>query len=350
MRIKSNFLKDELKPILYTTIGIILFMIIMPTVTIKSKVNDSSVAEEDISKPAMTNETVTNEINFAGSDKIKVYITAEDRIEEVNIEDYICGVVSNEMPAGFADEALKAQAVASRTYLASKMVSKCSNAKGADICDSVHCQVYTSKEKRMSNWDAASAESNWEKIKNAVEATKGQVLSYNGELVKYPQFFSTSSGKTENAVDTNWGDVPYLKSVESVGEEVAPKFTSEKPIAISAFVDTVNSKYPDAEIDVANISNEINIISRSDAGGVKELKVGNQEMKGTDFRFLVGLNSTNFTYSIDGENIIFNCKGYGHGVGMSQWGANVMAKNGSGYNDILKHYYTGVDISNLKYN
>ncbi len=165
----------------------------------------------------------------------------------------------------------------------------------------------------------------------------------------YPQFFATSSGRTENSEDVNWGNIPYLKSVLSEGEEVAPKYTSEKSIPLSEFVNSINIKYPEANVDLNNIESEIEILSRSEAGSIKNLMVGDKELKGSDFRFLAGLNSTNFTYVIKDNQIIFDCKGYGHGVGMSQWGANAMAKSGGSYDEIIKHYYSGVDISTLKY-
>ena len=156
---------------------------------------------------------------------------------------------------------------------------------------------------------------------------------------------------TENAKDVFSSDLPYLVSTESTGEEeVAPRFNGEVKLDINKFVETINAKFQDAKLTVNNLSEQINIISRSDAGGVKEIKVGEATVRGLDFRLAIGLNSTNFQYTISSEEIIFETKGYGHGVGMSQWGANVMAKNGSDYSSILKHYYTGIDLEELKFN
>lgn len=344
---------EGMKLLMFTTICIVLFMLIMPTVTIKSK-NNTTVPEKTLNDGVVNKNNEVeikdqNEIVINSSEKVRVYITEEDRVEEVDLEEYIAGVVSNEMPANFEPEALKAQAIAARTFLASRKIKNCPNAKGGELCDTVHCQVYTSKEKRLAKWDAVNAESYWSKIKEAVDATSGRVLAYNDQLVLYPQYFSTSSGKTENASDTNWGDIPYLKSVISQGEEVAPKFTSEKEISLDYFISIVNAKYPNSGVTTSNINSTIEVISRTEAGGVKEIKIGTEVILGSDFRFLVGLNSTNFTYVINSNNITFQCKGYGHGVGMSQWGANVMAKNGKGYDEILKHYYSGVEIKNIKF-
>ncbi|MBS5939488.1 MAG: stage II sporulation protein D [Clostridium sp.] len=321
-------------------------MIVVPSFIIKAipvratdeKENDELEVQED------------NYISLSGTDTIKVYITKEDKVVEVPIEEYVKSVVSGEMPAGFEVEALKAQSVAARTYVAAKRGRPCDIAKGGDVCDTTHCQVYIGKEERITKWEDKGQEY-WDKISKAVDETKGKVLAYNKELVQYPQFFSTSSGMTENSKDVFSGDLPYLVSTESTGEEeVAPRFNGEVKLDINKFVETINSKFQDAKLTVNNLSEQINIISRSDAGGVKEIKVGEATVRGLDFRLAIGLNSTNFQYTISNDAIIFATKGYGHGVGMSQWGANVMAKNGSDYSSILKHYYTGIELEELKFN
>ncbi|WP_302633520.1 stage II sporulation protein D [uncultured Clostridium sp.] len=343
----------QLKGILFTTLAIIVFMIAMPIFIMKPKVS-AKISTNDVEKITDTNEVVeastkqNNNIIMKGNEIIRVYITETGEIEEVNLEDYICGVVSNEMPANFEKEALKAQAVTARTYLASKKLNRCTLHEGIDICDSTHCQVYTSKEKRLEKWGADYANEYWNKIKEAVDETSGQVLSYEGELVLYPQFFSTSSGQTENSEDVYLGEIPYLRSVASTGEESAPKYTSDKTLKISDFVYLLNSNFTNLNVTVENIKNNFNIKLSSAAGGVIKLNINNVEIRGVDFRKALSLNSTNFTYEFNGDYITFHCKGYGHGVGMSQWGANAMAKNGSNYEEILKHYYTGVEITNLE--
>lgn len=351
-RYKLN-LDEGIKFILFTTIFIILFMIITPSMLIKSRgINMDELSEVNIETEKTEPTTSMVEIKdviLNDNETVSVYITSQNKIVDVPLEEYICGVISNEMPASFEIEALKAQAVAARTYLASKKIKNCTKANGADICDSTHCQVYTSKAVRLELWDESVRDENWEKINEAVESTKGQVLSYQNELVLYPQFFSTSSGKTENSVDLYWADIPYLKSVESTGEEIAPKFESEVSITIDEFISKFEEKYPNSLLNENNIESSINVISRSEAGGIKEIQVSGETIRGQDFRFLYGLNSSNFTYEINDGNIIFKCKGYGHGVGMSQWGANVMAKEGKTYKEILKHYYTGIEITNLRF-
>lgn len=329
---------------LFFSILILIFMIVAPMIIIESMPVKASSEEENSSSISENNNLIT--IN--GSENIKVYITKEDRMEEVPIEDYVKSVVSGEMPASFSDEALKAQAVAARTYIMSKRSRPCDIAKGGDVCDTTHCQVYISKISRLEKWEDKATE-NWDKISKAVDETKGKVLTYNNQLVLYPQFFSTSSGMTENAVDVFSNDVPYLVSTESKGEEIAPKYESEIPFNINEFVNKVNEKYPEAELTVENLQGNIEIISRSSAGGIKEIRLGQTKVKGLDFRLSFGLNSTNFEYTISNDQILFKCKGYGHGVGMSQWGANVMAKSGSNYEEILKHYYKGIDLKVIKF-
>lgn len=338
-------MRKEFESTIFLSLLILLFMIVAPTVIIKS-MPAKAISEEVI--PPTVDET-NNFINLDGNDIVKVYITNENKIVEVPIEEYVKSVISGEMPASFSDEALKAQAVAARTYIAAKRLKACDKANGADVCDTTHCQVYISKESRMEKWES-NANENWEKISKAVEDTKGKVLAYNNELVLYPQFFSTSSGMTENSVDVFSGDIPYLVSTESKGEEIAPKYESELPFNISEFVNKINEKYPEAELTTDNLQGNIEILTRSNAGGIKEIRFGKAKVKGTDFRLAFGLSSTNFEYSINNDEIIFKCKGYGHGVGMSQWGANVMAKNGSNYEEILKHYYTGIELKELKFN
>ena len=341
----------RIKPLLYTTILIILFMIIIPIISIEGKINlEPNEYIEDQEVSMQTSAEVNTDIYINGDEKIKVYRTLQDKIEEVDLEEYICGVVANEMQVSFEDEALKAQAIASRTYLVSKKINSCPIANGSDICDSAHCQVYSSKDELISKWGEENGEKYWNKIKSAVDDTKGMILTYKGELVLYPLFFSTSSGETESAIDASLGDIPYLVSVESKGEEVSPKYTSKKEMALSDLVSAINSKYPTSGVNTSNLSSKLQVMERSEAGGVITLAVGNDEIKGSDFRVIAGLNSTNFTYSINENTIVFECKGYGHGVGMSQWGANVMAKEGKSYDEILKHYYTGINIGYLKFN
>lgn len=345
----KNTLKsfEELLSLIVFSLLILISMIAIPMLVIKSS-PVSAHQENGLNISEENNKEEVSYVRLSGNETIKVHITNTDKIIEIPLEEYVKSVVSGEMPVSFEIEALKSQAVAARTYVAAKKTRPCNEAKGGDVCDTTHCQVFITKESRLEKWGDQGNEY-WAKISEAVDATKGMVLTYDNELIEYPQFFSTSSGMTENSVDVFSSSVPYLVSTESKGEEIAPKYESESKFNIGEFVSKVNEKYPNANLNEKTIKENIEILSRSEAGGVKEIKLGEAKIKGLDFRLTLGLNSTNFKFSINENEIVFNCKGYGHGVGMSQWGANVMAKDGKKYDEILKHYYTGTKLKEVKF-
>lgn len=280
---------------------------------------------------------------------VDVYMNSIRQVKKIALEEYIIGVVLSEMPATFEDEALMAQSVIARTYVISKKLSPCSEtkSKGAEICDTTHCQAYTSIEEKKKAW-GNKADEYYGKIKNAVDKTKGFVVAYNGSIIQYPQYFAISSGKTEEAINVFAVDVPYLKSVESPGEEEAPKYKSSKTYTKSNFLNIVSNNIKGANLELATMERSIEILSRNIGDTVKEVKIGNKVITGVEFRKIFGLNSANFSISFESNNVIINCKGYGHGVGMSQWGANYMAQNGTDYKEIIKHYFQGSDVINLE--
>lgn len=342
----------KIKLLAIMTIFILVFLFVfsfiyigLPNAPAFKEKNEFSLSEENI------NYNKDNSLIVEGKDLVKLYDQKNNKVIELLTEEYIIGVLAGEMPANFNDEALKAQAVAARTYYFSMRKSPCRIAKehGAEICNTTHCQVYMNKEERMSKWSASSADMNWNKIKKAVEETKGQVLVYEGELVENPKYFAVSAGKTENSIDVFSEDVPYLKSIDSPGEESAPKFESQVDIKKGEFIKKVNSFNKDAKLDNNNLSS-ISIVSRTEGEGVKEIKLGNISIDGVQFRKMFNLNSTDFNIEITSDSIKIKCKGYGHRVGMSQWGANAMAKEGKKYDEILKHYYLGVEIEKIKFN
>ncbi len=272
---------------------------------------------------------------------VKVFFKDEGKILEMDFEEYIKGVVMAEMPASFEIEALKAQAVAARSYALDKMKTA-KEENGADVCtDYAHCQAYITDEKARSNWGDA-ADENLRKIEAAVNDTRGMIMTYDDQVVT-AVFHSTSSGITENAKDVWGSDVPYLKGVKSVGEELSPKYLSSVTVGIEEFKTAL--KTHSETIDFKNPI--IGEISRSDSGGVISICLFGESFKGTLIRSLFSLRSTNFDISSDGENVIFNVKGNGHGVGMSQYGANYMASQGETYDKILTTYYTGVKICDM---
>lgn len=280
-----------------------------------------------------------------GNDEtVSVYVAAEDKVEEMNLNQYLKEVVSAEMPADFETEALKAQAVAARSYLEARRAAYRTSGtpdvhKGAEVCtNSAHCKAWISEEKRRESW-GADADKNWAKISDAVDSVSGEVITYNGEVIS-AVFHSTSSGKTENSKDVWGGDKPYLVSVDSPDDEKSPKYKSEKELTTEEF-----KKIAAENIEGTDFSKElIGDIVRSEAGGILHISVGGKEIKGTEFRKIFGLRSTNAEITADGGVVRFDVKGYGHGVGMSQYGANYLAKQGKDYKEILKKYYTGVEI------
>lgn len=275
---------------------------------------------------------------------IKVYIKDEDRVEEIEISQYLKEVVSAEMPADFHIEALKAQAVAARTYLLNRKNAfldseKPECHKGADICtDSTHCKAWIGEEKRRGLW-GDMADENWDKISRAVDETAGVIITYEEEPIS-AVFHSTSSGMTENSEDVWGGSVPYLRSIESQGDKISPKYSSESSFTVQNYKSIAESKISGVDWGMGLYSD----IVRSDAGGIISIKVGGVAIKGTEFRNIYSLRSTNVEIQTDGEMIKMSAKGYGHGVGMSQYGANYLANQGMGYEDILKTYYSGVDV------
>ena len=246
----------------------------------------------------------------------------------VPMEEYLLGVVLAEMPASFEDEALKAQSVAARTYTVDKMQN--SSHENADVCMAASCcQAYT----YPTLYDGG--EDNLKKVKNAVNETKGEIMTHQGEPV-LAVFHAISAGKTEDAENV-WGEsVPYLKSAESKGEEAVDRFETTYSISFSEFCKIVKSG--------VSSPSDIKTPALSKAGYVKTIEIGNRTFTGSEIRSLFSLRSSAFSIEADENLVTFTVKGYGHGVGMSQHGANILAKEGWDYKKILTHYYTGVDI------
>lgn len=279
---------------------------------------------------------------------IKLLHTESSEIEEIGLDEYLYGVVSAEMPAEYEIEALKAQAIVARTYTIYQMQNSKAKHERADICDSYSCcQAWISKEKRLEKWEETQREANWEKIIQAVNETAGKIITYEGKIIN-AFFHSNSGGMTEASVNI-WGEIeyPYLQSVETSGEEAYLQYSSEVSISKEELVNKIKENYEKFEIDW-NASDAIQIQEYTNSGRVKTIKFGNISIAGTEARTILGLKSTNFVVDYQDDKIIFSVKGYGHGVGMSQTGADSMAKQGSGYEEIIKHFYTGVEITNYK--
>ena len=262
----------------------------------------------------------------------------------MDMDEYLYGVVSAEMPANYEIEALKAQAIVARTYTIYQAMNNFNKHENADVCDDYTCcQAWISKEDRMARWNANEAESNWEKIVKCVNETTGKIIVYDGKPIN-AFFHSNSGGITETSLNI-WGEIdyPYLKSVETVGEDGYNQYSSEVVLSKEELIKKMREKYSDFEIDF-NAEDSIKILEFTSSNRVKTIKIGNKEIAGTEARSILGLKSTNFTITIEVDSIKFSVIGYGHGVGMSQTGADSMAKSGANYEEIIKHFYTGVEI------
>lgn len=303
-------------------------------------VSQENVGDEEISK-ADENE----EYKYTKYETVKLLHTKTQEVEEIPIDEYITNVVSAEMPANYELEALKAQAVVARTYTVYKILNK--KHKNADICDDYTCcQAWISKEDRMNKWDEESRESNWEKISKAIKETKGKIITYEGKPIN--AFFHSNSGGTTELPVNVWGGsgYPYLQAVETAGEDKYSQYASEVTLSEEELLKKLKEKYLDINIDFKK-DNSVKILEYTDSGRVKTVKFGNKNLSGVETRTLFGLKSTNFEIEKKNDKITFKVKGYGHGVGMSQTGADSMAKKGSNYEEIIKHFYVGVEITDI---
>ena len=265
---------------------------------------------------------------------IKVKQTNKNKIIELNIEDYVKGVIAGEMPISFELEALKAQAVAARTY-ALRRINKNNT---YDVVDTVMNQVYKDDDTLKQSW-GINYEKYMDKITTAVKETKGEYVDYNGTYAD-TLFFSTSVGNTENSEEIFGTKVSYLQSVSSQwDEEVSPVFEEKNIFTRESFCKKLNLK------DCSKIY--VSIIDETSTGRIKHVKINNKIFTGSDVAYYLGVRSNYFNIYIENNNVVVLTKGYGHGVGMSQYGAEGMSKNGYTYREILEHYYQGTTIKNL---
>lgn len=289
--------------------------------TVPEPVVDNSIPEPvvQVSEPEVDN---------------NIYVSvrrSDGRVVSLELEDYVTGVVSAEMPALFSVEALKAQAVIARTYALK------ANSMGRILSDNESTQSYKDNGELASMW-GGNFDSYYSKVKNAVNSTKGVYLTYNGSYID-AVYHSTSNGRTEDSSNV-WGNYyPYLVSVDSTYDNSNPSFSISKTFS---FFD-LSSKLG---INVDS-NTEFNILGYTSGGRVSSISVGGVEFNGVSFRSMLGLRSADFDITKSDDGVIITTRGYGHGVGMSQYGANGMAKAGYSYRDILLHYYSGVSIEQL---
>jgi len=265
---------------------------------------------------------------------IKVNQTSKNKIIEIDLEDYVRGVLAGEMPISFDIEALKAQAVAARTY----GVKRISKTNKYDVVDTVMNQVYLDDETLKQKW-GTNYETYMNKIKEAVEKTKGEYVDYNGTYAD-TLFFSTSVGNTENSEEIFGTKVSYLRSVSSEwDEEVSPVYEEKNIFTRDTFCKKLGLT------DCSKIY--VNILNETSTGRIKQIKINDKIFTGTEVAYYLGIRSNYFYIYIENDNVVVKTKGFGHGVGMSQYGAEGMSINGYTYKEILEHYYQGTTIKNL---
>lgn len=315
-------------------------------------VQDSDVNVENNAANQINKEEVKNYNNVVKESSNKVEVKKEEdivkeevidnniyvnvrrnngNIEKYELEEYIIGVVGAEMPASFNKEALKAQSVVARTYALKSIKSN------KQLTSDNSTQNFKDNNELKKMW-GINYNTYYNKIKSAVLETKGLYLSYNNDYVD-AVYHSTSNGNTEDAVYV-WGNsVPYLKSVSSEYDNTNKNYNS----AITLTYNEISNKLKNS----IDNNTKFNIISRTSGNRVKEMEINGITYSGVEFRKLLNLRSADFSIENNGANVVISTNGYGHGVGMSQYGANGMANNGSSYRDILLHYYTGVSIINI---
>ncbi len=293
------------------------------------------------------------EIKGAQNDfTVLLYRKQSKEVEEIPLKEYLCGVVSAEMQANFESEALKAQAVAACSYTMYRYEHMKNNPDadnahpGAYVCDDyTHCKSYLSKEEAKKRWGADWFEKYYGNIEAAVNQVYGQVITYDGKVIN-AVFHAISSGTTESAENVWGSSVPYLVSVDSAIDTDAEGYETQVHLTVNEVRKILSS---------AGLLNEsepkewFSMPTLNSAGSVKTIDVCSKTLTGVEFRKLFSLRSTSFTVSLDDNRFTFTVHGYGHQVGMSQNGANALAKKGKSYTEILTHYYQGVDIQNYKF-
>lgn len=328
------------RPIIFVT-AMLLAMIAVPVAALElsefSAKNVKHTFSSAISSEADGADGTENEV-------VKVMAKADGNIMTASVTEYLVGCVASEMPATYHEEALKAQAVAAYTNLVRLRKNPDSSLNGADISDDPKKhQGYLSEEGQKEKW-GDKYDRYHEKILAAVSEVAGQAVTYNSEPI-VAAYCAISTGKTENALDIWGGELPYLVSVVSSGDKLSPDCSSTVVLSAEQFVSAVSG---DAEIQLGDDPSAwIGSVERTEAGSVKTVVIGGKTVTGSKARNLFSLRSPAFSVEYSNGSFTFNVTGYGHLIGMSQYGADYMARNGSDYKSILSHYYTGTQIEKI---
>lgn len=311
-----------------TVVLYVLLVLLFPQLllSITMSADQRKDALEDFEREEITELTLENAPRI-----INIY--DQGTLMKIPLEEYVTGVVLAEMPAEFELEALKAQAVASRTFTLKSMQR--SKHENAVVCtDAACCQAFISPS------EYTGSANDLEKVYSATIETADEVIMFEGNLIE-ATYFSSSGGQTEDAAAVWGADVPYLQSVLSPGEEIANSYETTESFSYTDFKQLLGLPQN------MNLNNETLSMEYTEGGGVENLSIGKYNLSGVQVRALLNLRSTIFTIEFTNGNVLITTKGYGHRVGMSQYGAEVMAIEGSLYSEILKHYYSGIDLVKL---
>lgn len=310
-------------------IALVLMLVLLVAPLFSLKAEQKTIKKESVTAVYTAAKVKTEEF--------KVLLGDSGEVVKMPSEDYVFGVVAAEMPALYEAEALKAQAVAAYSFAIRRKAEN--KDKEYDIStDPKVDQAYISKEAATEKW-GENAPIYIDKISAAVKAVSGKTVNYKGE-VALTLYHAISSGKTENAKAVWGGDIKYLCSVDSISDKLSPDYLSTLELTSDELANKLGGEY-----NFSSSSSDIKITEQTDIGTVKKIKICGKEISGNEIREKLNLRSTNFTVDYKDGKYIFSVKGYGHGVGMSQYGANYMAKQGADYIEILKHYYKGVTIN-----
>ncbi len=301
---------------------------------------EPSSAPENTTQLTTEQTTVTDNQQTKSPETISVFRTVNNKAEKITFFEYVCGSVAAEMPLAYNEEALKAQAVA--CYTNALRQKNLGTEKNGDISDdtTVH-QGYIDADQRKEKW-GKDFEKYEKKLQKAVEDVEGEALYYKNQLC-VAAFCAISNGKTEDA-ENLWGTkVPYLVSVDSEGDTLSPTYTSTVSFSKNEFIKIAEKLGSDKE-KLSDLKTSVKITKKSLSGTVLKITVGGKELTGEEIRKAFSLRSPTFTVKTTKNAVTFNVSGYGHGIGMSQYGANYLAENGYSYKDILEHYYSGTKI------
>lgn len=325
------------RSIIVTIILLLTVLLVLPSLIVLP-LNHEHASE---AKQTPKKDSVQKIIPLSASVPVSVYRAEDKSVDHISLDDYLVGVVACEMPAKFEIEALKAQTLAARTYVINRLLNKSSGLPdGAEVIDTTADQVYKSKAELKQLW---GSDYDWKikKIEQAVTETEDQIITYQGQIIQTPSFFSTSDGYTENAENYWETKIPYLKSVPSPWDKTSPKYEKTTTLSVAKVDAALGVQLPQQDGAVGKVT------KWTTGKQVGSILIDGKTFTGREVREKLGLPSADFRMVRNGTDVEITTKGYGHGVGMSQYGANGLAKEGKNYKQIIKYYYTGVEISKV---